>query len=127
MKHLSRNADALASAALRATTSATGHRTVATLPADSTPPSRPRPSTATTAVWSDADGDAPLGAVRVVDADGGAKAYFEAHGIHGFLVRPDNLCFGVAVSAADVARLVADLASRIGARRKKPRGLRQSR
>lgn len=64
------------------------------------------------AVWSDTEGDAPDGAVLVVDVDCKATAFFDAHGIHGFLVRPDNLCFGVADSSADVAGLVADFVSR---------------
>lgn len=63
------------------------------------------------AVWSDDAGAAPTSGRRLVDAEGQAKAFFESHGIHAFLTRPDNLVFGVAERAEDVAGLVGSLES----------------
>ncbi len=76
---------------------------------ESVPPEALRGFEGTVAVWSDETGGAPAGARRLVDAEGRAKSFFEAQGIHAFVTRPDNLVFGVAERAEDVADLVAAL------------------
>ncbi|MEE9606501.1 MAG: hypothetical protein V3U03_02090 [Myxococcota bacterium] len=40
---------------------------------------------------------------------GAAAASFDERGLHGYLVRPDHLVFGVALTPDDVAPLLADL------------------
>jgi 3-(3-hydroxy-phenyl)propionate hydroxylase len=60
-------------------------------------------------VWSDARGQAPAGGLHVEDAAGEAGAFFADHGLHGFLVRPDHVTFGVAKGPEDVPTLLDDL------------------
>jgi 3-(3-hydroxy-phenyl)propionate hydroxylase len=65
-------------------------------------------------VWSDAPGEAPEGGLHCRDASGAAEAFFEEHGIHAFLARPDHVTFGVAKSPDDVAALLDDLEAALG-------------
>ena len=60
-------------------------------------------------VWSDEDGEAPEGGLHCRDADGAATRFFEDHGIHAMLARPDHVTFGVANNPSDVAALLDDL------------------
>ena len=60
-------------------------------------------------VWSDAAGPAPEEGLHFQDANGRAEAFFEDHGIHGYLVRPDHVTFGVAKGPGDVGALLDDL------------------
>lgn len=65
-------------------------------------------------VWSDTGGDAPEGGLHCRDARGGAAAFFDRHGIHAFLARPDHVTFGVAKGPGDVATLLDDLETALG-------------
>jgi len=65
-------------------------------------------------VWSDADGAAPEGGLHVRDAGGRASAFFDGHGIHAFLARPDHVTFGVAKAPDDVTALLDDLEAALG-------------
>jgi hypothetical protein len=62
-------------------------------------------------VWSDAPGQAPPGGLHLEDVAGEAGAFFDAHGLHAFLVRPDHVTFGVAKAPEDVPALLDDLAA----------------
>jgi hypothetical protein len=57
-------------------------------------------------VWSDAAAEAGAGGLACVDAAGEAGAFFDRHGLHAFLVRPDHVTFGVAKGPEDVAALL---------------------
>lgn len=57
-------------------------------------------------LWSDLEGAAPEGGWRVVDGAGAAAAFFDGHGVHAFLVRPDHVVFGVARRPDEVTPLV---------------------
>jgi 3-(3-hydroxy-phenyl)propionate hydroxylase len=60
-------------------------------------------------VWGDAPTEAGPGGLACVDAAGEAGAFFDRHGLHAFLVRPDHVTFGVAKGPEDVAALLDDL------------------
>jgi hypothetical protein len=65
-------------------------------------------------VWIDTAGDAPEGGIHCRDAGGEAAAFFDRHGIHAFLARPDHVTFGVAKGPGDVAALLDDLEAALG-------------
>jgi 3-(3-hydroxy-phenyl)propionate hydroxylase len=64
-------------------------------------------------VWSDDAGEAPEGGLHCRDTRGEAAGFFERHGIHAMLVRPDHVTFGVARNPDDVAALLDDLEAAI--------------
>jgi 3-(3-hydroxy-phenyl)propionate hydroxylase len=57
-------------------------------------------------VWSDVPIPARDGLAVAVSASREAQAFFDDHGIHAFLVRPDHVLFGVARTPAEVDALV---------------------
>jgi 3-(3-hydroxy-phenyl)propionate hydroxylase len=60
-------------------------------------------------IWSDGPGVAPSGGLWAEDVDTKAAAWFDRHGLHAFLVRPDNTVFGVAAEPGRVADLLDEL------------------
>jgi 3-(3-hydroxy-phenyl)propionate hydroxylase len=70
----------------------------------------------TVAVWRDEPGETRDGALDVEDLSKGAEDYFSRQSLHGFLVRPDHLVYGVAREPRDVGGLLDALAADVSRR-----------
>ena len=66
---------------------------------------------ATALVWSDEQGDDPEGGRWLVDGAARAREYFDRHGIHAYVVRPDFAIYGVATTPEEVPALIDSLAA----------------